>query len=499
MRMSITYQDPKGYYAVLGLPPGADLAAIKAAYRSRAKEVHPDRNPTETARAEFQRLVEAYRVLKDVVYRAEYDATGVPPLIDDGDDYPSTPFACSVCGKVTVQPRYVVFHQVKSFLVWAKLGRVEGIFCRDCADRVAARASTLTWLWGWWSPPGLLLAPLALIRNLFGGTKPRDQNARMLIRQARAFMALEETDLARALTEQAARFARLSVHTRQIQQLRAETGQVPGRRLKNRWAVWNGGVFFAQALPLVAFPAVLGLAAMIALKPWEKPIQTRAGINVLAAEIGDIRYVAVEDLKLRQAPVEGAPVLTLLDRFTTVQVVDVTSPEWAQVRTPSGVVGWVYRRALYAGTSALHKQEWCAANLGSTPEAGEVLVRRATGEHRLLIHNDGRRDAVVKLKTPAGHTVASYFVPATHHLGVGGIPEGTFRIEFASGGQYSRACGVFVQNMQAGLLPFTLTFRQISTARMRAGSAIPEVVLVTARDDPKQPQPLDLDQFTRDD
>jgi len=498
MRMTITYHDPKGYYAVLGLLPGADLTAIKAAYRNRAKEVHPDRNPTEAARAEFQSLVEAYRVLKDVVYRAEYDATGVPPLIDDGDDYPATPFACSCCGKVTVQPRYVIFHQVKSFLVWAKLARVEGIFCRDCADRVAARASTLTWLWGWWSPPGLLLAPLALLRNLFGGTKPRDQNARMLIRQARAFLALDEVDLARALTEQAARFARLSVHSRQIERLRDETGRT-GRRLKNRWAMWNTGVFFAQALPLVALPLVLGLAAMIAMKPWEKPVSTRAGINVLPAEIGDIRYVAVEDLKLRQAPVEGAPVLTLLDRFTSVQVVDVTSPEWAEVRAPSGVVGWVHRRALYAGTSAQHKQEWCASNTGTTPESGEVLLRRATGEHRLLIHNDGRRDAVVKLKTPNGHTVASYFVPATHHIGVGGIPDGTFRIEFASGSQYSRACGIFVSSVQAALLPFTLTFHQISAVRMRAGASIPEVVLVTARDDPKQPQPLDIEQFTRDD
>ncbi|MBF0327037.1 DnaJ domain-containing protein [Magnetospirillum moscoviense] len=496
--MTTTYPDPKGYYAVLGLLPGADLAAIKTAYRNRAKQVHPDRNPSEAARQEFQAIVEAYRVLKDVVYRAEYHATGVPPLVDDGDDYPATPFACSACGKITVQPRYVIFHQVKSYLVWAKRTREEGIFCRDCADRIAARNSTVSWLLGWWSFPGLILTPIALVRNLFGGTKPKDQNARMLIRQARAFLALDEIDLARALTEQASRFARLSVHSRQIEQLRAETGQ-GGRRLKNRWALWNGGVFFAQALPLVALPLVLGVGALIALKPWEPPMAARAGISVQAAEIGDIRYVAIEDLKLRQSPVDGAPVLTLLDRFTTVQVVDVTSPEWAQVRTPSGVVGWVTRRALYAGTSALHKQEWCAQNPGSTPEAGEVLIRRATGEHRLLIHNDGRRDAVVKLKTLGGHTVAAYFVPATHHIGVGGLPDGTFRIEFASGSHYSRACGVFTQSMQAALLPFTLTYHQISAARLKAATTIPEIVLVTAPGDPKQPQPLDTDQFARDD
>ena len=135
-------QDPKGYYAILGLAPGADLATIKAAYRARVKKVHPDRNPGEAARLEFQRLAEAYRVLQDVLRRAEYDATGVHPLTEDGDDYPSTPFACSCCGKITAQPRYVIFHRVKSYLIWARWSRDEGIFCRDCADLAAARAST---------------------------------------------------------------------------------------------------------------------------------------------------------------------------------------------------------------------------------------------------------------------------------------------------------------------------------------------------------------------
>lgn len=495
---SIT-QDPKGYYAVLGLAPGADMAAIKAAYRSRVKTVHPDRNRSGQATEEFQRLVEAYRVLKDAVHRAEYDATGVHPLTDDGDDYPSTPFACSRCGALTAQPRYVVFHQVKSFLLWAKRRRVEGIFCRHCADTAAVRASTATWLGGWWSPPGLVLAPVALTRNLFGGSKPRDQNARLLIRQARAFLALDEFDLARALTEQAARFARLSVHKRQIEDLRLAVPGNPGRRLRDRWAPWAGGAFAAQLAPLVALPVVIGVFALIATKPWDKPVATAAGIAVRAAGIGDIRHVAIADLKLRQAAMEGAPVLALLDRFTTVQVVGTQGDEWSRVRTPAGVEGWVPTRALYAGSGSLFKQEWCAANRGSPPQSGEVLARRATGEHRLLIHNDGRRDAVVKLKTASGNTVVAYFVPATYTIGVNGIPDGTYRIEFATGAAYSRSCGIFSADMQAGLMPFTLTYKQVSAARAQTLTSMPEISLVAAPGDPRQPQPLDLDRFAADD
>lgn len=497
--MSSISQDPKGYYAVLGLPPGADLAAIKAAYRARVKTVHPDRNQTRAAAEEFQRLAEAYRVLRDVVHRAEYDATGGHPLIDDGDDYPATPFACSCCGAITAQPRYVIFHRVKSFLLWAKRSRTEGIFCRDCADAAAVRASVFTWALGWWSLPGLVLAPIALIRNLLGGTYPRNQNARLLIRQARAFLALDEVDLARALTEQAGRFARLSVHKRQVDDLRRAAPGTPGRRLKDRWGALGGSVFLAQLAPLVALPVLVGMVALVASKPWEKPVSAKAGITVKPADIGEIRHVAVGDLKLRQAAIEGAPVLALLDRFTTVQVTGHEGSEWSKVRTPAGVEGWVTTRALYAGSGSLFKQEWCAENKGGPPQPGEVLVRRATGEHRLLIHNDGRRDAVVKLKTISGNTVVSYYIPATYHMGVNGIPDGTYRIEFATGAAYSRSCGIFATGMQAGLLPFTLTYKQVSASRAQSITAIPEISIVTAPGDAKQPQPLDLERFAADD
>lgn len=497
--MTSISQDPKGYYAVLGLAPGADLSAIKAAYRSRVKMVHPDRNQSSAATQEFQRLVEAYRVLRDVVHRAEYDATGVHPLTDDGDDCPSTPFTCCRCGVVTAQPRYIIFHQVGSYLLWAKRTRTEGIFCRDCADTAAVRASVATWITGWWSLPGLVLTPIALMRNLLGGSKPRDQNARLLIRQARAFQALDEFDLAHALTEQAARFARLPVHKRQIDLLRQTTPGMAKRKLKDRWAPWASNVFAAQLAPLVALPVLVAMVALIATRPWDRPVATAASITVKAGSVGDIRHVAIADLKLRQAAVDGAPVLALLDRFTTVQVLGSQGDAWSHVRTPAGVEGWVATRALYAGSGSLFKHEWCAANPGTPPQPGEVLIRRATGDHRLLIHNDGRTDAVVKLKTTSGNTVAAYFVPATYHIGVGGIPDGTYRIEFATGSVYSRSCGLFSADMRAGLMPYTLTYKQVSAGRPQSLSAIPEISVVAPPGDPRQPQPLDIDRFTTDD
>lgn len=49
---------------VLGVPPGSDLAAIKQAFRQKAKDLHPDRNPDPRATARFRELVAAYQELE---------------------------------------------------------------------------------------------------------------------------------------------------------------------------------------------------------------------------------------------------------------------------------------------------------------------------------------------------------------------------------------------------------------------------------------------------
>lgn len=499
--MTTLAQDPKGYYAALGIEPGALAKDIKRAYHVRAKSVHPDRNPSPSAREEFQRLAEAYRILSHALHRAEYDATGVHPLIEDGEDYPSSPLACTCCGKVTAQPRYVIFSWVKSYLLWARTGREEGIFCRDCADRLAVRASVTSWTWGWWSLPGIVLTPMALIRNMRGGKKPRDANARLLIRQAKAFLAWDEIDISASLADQAARYARLSVHRRQIEDIRRAASGAR-RRLRCRWGIGaSPGVFWAQCLPVMALAGmvVVGGGIIAGMLPWSEPASARAEIVVRPAQAGDVRYVALDDLKLRQYPQERAPVLTLLDRFSSVRIIESRDDGWSHIRSVSGAEGWVPTRALYAGSGSSMKQEWCAEHLGPAPTPGEILTRRAGGDHRLLVHNDTRQDAVVKLKTAAGVTVLSFFVPATYHLGVGGIPEGTYRIEFATGNKYSRPCGLFVRGMGAATMPFRITFRPVSVTKGQGLGHIPEITLTPTHGQSQGPLPLDLDRFTGDD
>ncbi|MCA0318343.1 MAG: molecular chaperone DnaJ [Proteobacteria bacterium] len=67
----------RDYYETLGVGRDADDGALKSAFRKKAMQCHPDRNPGDSkAEAEFKELNEAYQVLSDGQKRAAYDRFG---------------------------------------------------------------------------------------------------------------------------------------------------------------------------------------------------------------------------------------------------------------------------------------------------------------------------------------------------------------------------------------------------------------------------------------
>lgn len=78
----------------MGVSPNATADLIKTAYRKKAAQYHPDRNPSPDAAARFREVQEAYDVLSDAERRKAYDDYRQRSLIED-----PLPVARDIAGK----------------------------------------------------------------------------------------------------------------------------------------------------------------------------------------------------------------------------------------------------------------------------------------------------------------------------------------------------------------------------------------------------------------
>ena len=223
------FYDHKGYYTMLGVQPNATAALIRAAYRVRAMELHPDRNASESATLETQKLNEAYEVLSDQGKRAAYDReceaaaepnsaarsahghgttnSNSPSAHEDfaGEDRKSQrrPVTCSSCGATTAQPRFRELVTVVSWVFSSRKSTQRGTFCVRCERRKSAIATGLTAVFGWWGAYGFFWTLDALFKNLTGAWRFVEQDATLLCLQALYFASVGKLDLAHAVAIEA--------------------------------------------------------------------------------------------------------------------------------------------------------------------------------------------------------------------------------------------------------------------------------------------------------
>ena len=77
----------ENYYDVLGISKDCTQDDIKKAYRKLSFKYHPDKNKSQEAVKQFQKLADAYGTLSDVSKRKNYDLTQNHPFLNMQSGY----------------------------------------------------------------------------------------------------------------------------------------------------------------------------------------------------------------------------------------------------------------------------------------------------------------------------------------------------------------------------------------------------------------------------
>lgn len=490
-------RDPLGFYAALGVGADAEAEEIRAAWRARAKESHPDHNRSAGAAEEFQRYQQAYEVVGDPAKRAAYDRfaarqrmSGSDAAITDQELHLIEPLFCESCGKVTAQPRFVIFLRTISFLFVTVRKPIGGVLCRACADKKMLSATLVTWLLAWWGVPwGPIYGVQSLVVNLRGGRKPGDINASLLGRQALAFLGRGQRELAANLIRQAYDYAESANLKSKLAELARELGE-PRQRLSDAWSSWRVTQYIAAA-PVLPILAILVIATeqyhvskreppsatvpANSARAWPNDPQTASATGLSADPFADLipspasvssdgttarRVVEVvgDRVNVRAAPNVNSAIIGRLSRGNRAIASELTSDGWMTVSLRRQELGFVrqdFVRAIEADPSQFNAH--CAQDR-ARPENGTVVIP-SNGKHKIIVRNGTSEDGVVKLRGRDDNDVAGLYVWARSSAQLSTVPDGNYSIVFSHGEAWSSVCLQFVRPSGAQIFEQVETFR----------------------------------------
>lgn len=152
---------------VLGVGPYATREQARAAYKRRAKILHPDQRATtsDAARREAERamaeLNEAWRALR---------SDTVPTVSPDAR--PSRPRGCEICGHSPAV--WIDIRAVTALIILHSTDRYAATLCKNCGTAIWRDMQARTLTMGWWGIPALFVNLAVLVNNHSYGVALRE-------------------------------------------------------------------------------------------------------------------------------------------------------------------------------------------------------------------------------------------------------------------------------------------------------------------------------------
>ena len=415
--------DPKGYYATLGVDPNASAALIHAAFRSKAKQLHPDVPVTGNAGA-FLRVKEAYEVLSNGLTRNEYDRLAHDETLRRARWATDTPTGGGAGGT-----------QAGGF------GQAFGGAFGDGATF----AGTGDPGWGATGRDGM--GPDGTGRDGMGRPAPWPSAPPDFDDISELADVLEPVHVAPASFVMPVRLPVLMAAVLGV----VVIGGIGG-------AVWQ------LTRPITRHDTNVR-AAMTGTLP-DSPPAADPG-PPLSGTAGSPVYIL---------PVAGTATLWDYDRedrhfrpqmrlapFTELSLLRLVSHgALAEVRLPDDRVGYVYPHLLAPGDAREATRQSCIYDAGPTPRSGERLDPRPRppaapanvkdpGPDRVQVTNTADSPAVFVLQGSDG--IAAVYVGPHAEATIGGLPAQRWRVAYAIGDLWSRKCFRFMAGERARRLP----------------------------------------------